>query len=55
VTGSESANYVAVDSGGQILYVGCGTQVSLFGINSDGTLTYISAVPQGALQVLLTP
>jgi 6-phosphogluconolactonase len=55
VTGSESANYVAVDPGGQILYVGCGTQVSLFGINSDGTLTYVSAVPQGALQVSLTP
>jgi 6-phosphogluconolactonase (cycloisomerase 2 family) len=55
VIGSESANYVAVDPGGQILYVGCGTQVSIFGINTDGTLTYVSAVPQGAVQVELTP
>ena len=54
VTGAESANYVAVDTGGQVLYVGCGTQVSIFGINTDGTLTYISAVPQGAVQVALT-
>ena len=47
VNGAESASYVAADTGGQILYVGCGTQVSIFGINADGTLTYISAVSDG--------